>query len=415
MTARLSPDFDKLWLSRTVSSFGSQFTSVALPLTAVLALNATPAQMGWINAFQQLPMAVFGLLAGVWVDRMRRKPLLVFTDLAQGVLLLSIPLSAYYERLSLLQLAAVAFAVGSLKVIEGVADRAYLPSIVPKKRLLEGNSKIWFSYSLSQTAGPGIAGALVSAIGAPFVIAIDALSYLVSGASVWSIRSREPLPPPSSERRVWANIRFGLAQLARHPVLQPLVLCGATHNVCTTMIVTVYFLYLTRNLGIEPYLLGAILIAGGLGSALGSTVSSRMVQRFGSPATLIAVQIVSGIARLLIPLASGSLAAIVTLLVLSELVLGWARSVFNITQISLRQSIIPAAAMGRINASVGFVLWAFTPLGALAAGFLAGSIGIRPTLWIAATGVLLATAWLFQAGFTARAVETAATPGHRPP
>lgn len=408
MNSRLSPDFSKLWLARTVSSFGSQFTNVALPLTAVLVLDATPAQMGWINAFQQLPMAVFGLLAGVWVDRMRRKPILVFSDFAQGTLLLSIPITAYYHHLSLVQLAAVAFGVGSLKVIQGVADRAYLPSIVQKEALLEGNSKIWFSFSLSQTVGPGMAGGLVSAISAPFVIAIDAMSYFVSGASVLSIRRREAVPTPSGDRRVWADMRFGLTQLARHPVLRPLVLCGAMHNICSTMIVTVYFLYLTRTLGIEAYILGGILIAGGLGSILGSTVSSRMVELYGSRTTLIIVQIVTGIARLLIPLASGSLAAIVTLLAVSELLLGCARSVFNITQISLRQSIIPATMMGRVNASIGFVLWAFTPLGALAAGFLAGWTSMRSTLWVAATGVLLATAWLLQGGFTARTVETPA-------
>lgn len=405
MNSRLSPDFGKLWLARTVSSFGSQFTNVALPLTAVLVLNATPAQMGWINAFQQLPMAVFGLLAGVWVDRIRRKPVLVFSDFAQGALLLSIPITAYYHHLSLAQLAAVAFGVGSLKVVEGVADRAYLPSIVPKEGLLEGNSKIWFSFSLSQTVGPGVAGGLVSAISAPFVIAIDAVSYFVSGVSVLSIRHREPVPIPSGDRRIRADMQFGLAQLARHPVLRPLVLCGATHNICSTMIVTVYFLYLTRTLGIEPYILGGILIAGGLGSILGSTLSSRMVGLYGSRTTLVVVQLITGIARLLIPLASGSLAVIVTLLAVSELLLGCARSVFNITQISLRQSIIPATMMGRVNASIGFVLWAFTPLGALAAGFLAGWTSMRSTLWVAATGVLLATAWLLQGGFTANTVE----------
>lgn len=401
MQFRLSPDFYKLWLSRTVSSFGSQITTVALPLTAVLVLQATPTQMGWINAFQQLPMAVFGLVAGVWVDRQRRKPILVLSDFAQGALLLSIPIAAYYDWLSLTQLAVVGFAAGSFKVVEGVADRAYLPSILPKQRLLEGNSKLWLSYSLAQTAGPGVAGGLVSALTAPFAIVFDAFSYFASGLSVMSIRRREPIPKRSGELQVLTNVRFGLREVKRHPVLRPLVLCGGMHNICSTMIVTVYFLYLARDLEIKPYVLGGILIAGGLGSLLGSAAAARMVGLFGSASTLIIVQVASGVARLLIPLAAGSLLSIVAVLAVSEFLLGSARSVFNITQISLRQSIIPSESLGRVNASIGFVLWAFTPLGALAAGFLAGGIGLRNTLWIAAAGVLLATVWLLPREFSA--------------
>ncbi len=167
-------DFNKFWFSRSVSVFGSQISVVALPLLAVLTLEATPTQMGWLNALQQLPMAFFGLMAGVWVDRARRRPMLVVTNLAQGVLVAAIPLAAYGGWLSLPLVYVVAFAANSFRVVEGVAERAYLPSILPKERLLEGNSKIWFSYSLSQTVGPGIAGALVTPIGGPSALALDA-------------------------------------------------------------------------------------------------------------------------------------------------------------------------------------------------------------------------------------------------
>jgi hypothetical protein len=312
-------------------------------------------------------------------------------------LLVSIPFAAWIGRLSVFQLCIVAFGAGSFRVIEGVADRAYLPSILRKEQLLAANSKLWFSYSLSQATGPGVAGALVSLLTAPFVIVIDAFSYFVAGATIASIRYREPTPAAMNRGRTLAGIRLGLVQVVRHPVLRALVLCGGMHNICSTMIVTVYFLYLARDLAIEPYVLGAILIAGGLGSMLGSVVAARAVMIFGTVTALIIVQISTGIARLLIPLASGSQAVVIAFLIGSEFLLGWSRSVFNITQISLRQTIVPVESMGRVNASIGFLLWAFTPLGALAAGVLGGWIGIHETLWLAGTGVLLATGWLVPA------------------
>ncbi len=396
MKTLLSRDFNKLWLGQTVSAFGTQVTNLALPLTAILVLEASPSQMGWINAFQLLPMAVFGLLAGVWVDRLRRKPILVISDFTRGALLISIPLAAYYNVLSLAQLCAVGFGVGSFQVVSAVADRAYLPSILPRDQLLAGNSRIWFSYSLSQTTGPGVAGGLISALTAPLAIAIDALSFVVSGFTILSIRHREPEPARARERQALSDMRFGLVQVARHPLLRPLVLCGGTHNVCSTMIVTVYFLYLSRNLEIEPFVLGVILVTGGLGSIVGSMCASRIVTKLGAGSTMVVVQVVTGIARLCIPLASGTFLTIVALLIVSEFLLGGARSIFNITQISLRQSIIPSESLGRVNASIGFLLWAFTPLGALAAGFTAEWIGIRNTLWIGASGVLLSTGWMLQ-------------------
>ena len=347
MTPPPSFDFNKFWFSRSVSVFGSQISVVALPLLAVLTLEATPAQMGWLNALQQLPMAFFGLMAGVWVDRARRRPMLVVTNLAQGVLVAAIPLAAYGGWLSLPLVYVVAFAANSFRVVEGVAERAYLPSILPKERLLEGNSKIWFSYSLSQTVGPGIAGGLVTTIGAPFALALDALSYFVSGASIASIRGREPRAAPA-EKRARTDVRLGLQHLARDPVLRPLVLCGGMHNVFTVMLMTIYFIYLARELALAPYVLGVILAAGGVGAIVGSVVARRLVGRLGSPRTLI-----------------------------------------------------PTESMGRVNASIAFVLWAFTPFGALAAAAVSERVGPRGALWVSAIGVLLATAWLLPRGFLA--------------
>ncbi len=390
----LPADFNKLWASQSISSFGSQISSVALPLTAVLVLEATPREMGWLGAFQYLPMAIFGLVAGVWADRMRRRPILIVSDFARAALLLSIPIAAYFNLLTLAQLCVVSFAAGSFKVVAAVADRAYLTSILSRDQLMAGNSKIWFSFSLAQTLGPGLAGWLVKALTAPIAIVVDAASFLVAGLALLTIGKEEQKPTHIDGESMGKGVRFGLSYVWNHALLKPLVLCAGMHNICSTMIVTVYFLYLSRQLEIDPGLLGGILVTGGVGSVCGSILARRLTNRLGSGSTLIALQVLTGVARLLIPLAAGSIGAVIATLALSEFLLGLARSMFNITQISLRQSIIPDDAQGRVNASIGFVLWGFTPIGALAAGFSAEAFGIRETLAAAALGVLLSTGWM---------------------
>ena len=386
-------DFHALWLGQSVSFVGSAVTRVALPLTAVLVLDASAAEMGWLTAAQHLPMAIFGLVAGVWVDRMRRRPILVAADLLRGLLLATVPVAYALGGLSLAQLLVVAFGTGSLYVVAAVADRAYLPTLLDKAQLVRGNSRIWFSMSVAQTAGPGLAGLLVGWLTAPFAIAVDAVSFGAAAALLLSIRDREARPPHRGAHVV-ADIRDGIEFVRRHPLLRPLVIGGAIHNICSTMIVAVYFVYLPRDLLVGPELLGGILLTSGLGALIGSSLSPRVTRGIGIGPTLVVTQLFTGVSRLLIPLAAGPLWAVVAVLVASEVLLGAMRPMFNIAQISLRQAIIPADAMGRVNATIGFVLWGLTPLGALAGGYLGEAIGLRLTLAIAGAGVLLATGWL---------------------
>jgi predicted MFS family arabinose efflux permease len=362
-----------------------------LPLAAVLLLEADAREMGWLVAAQNLPMVCFGLLTGVWVDRARRRPILVATNFGQAALLAVIPAAAFLDQLSLPLLAAVAFGASSLSNVGSVADRAYLPSLLPREQLVAANSRIQFSFSLSRTVGPGAAGLLVQWLTAPVAILVDVVTFVIAGALIGSIRHAERVPPPSADSRVVAGIVEGMRRVVRDPVLRPLVLCGAAHNICSTAIVAVYVLYLTRTLGIGPTLLGAILVAGGIGALLGSMVSARVTDRFGIGPALIGSQAVTGFARLLIPLAAGPLPVVVAILAVSELVLGAMRAIFNITQISLRQTVTEPAYQGRVNATIAVLLWAFTPLGALAGGYLGDAIGINATLWIAAGGVLGST------------------------
>ena len=229
--APLPRDFHALWLGQSISFFGSAITRVALPLTAVLVLDAGAAEMGWLTAAQHLPTAVFGLIAGVWVDRMRRRPLLITTDLLRGLLLATVPVAFALGGLSMVQLLAVAFGTGSLYVVAAVADRAYLPTLIPKDQLVRGNSRIWFSMSVAQTAGPGLAGLLVAWLTAPFAITVDAVSFVLAAALLMSIRHREERPAPRARNAV-ADIRDGIRYVARHPLLRRSSSVGR----CTTFV-----------------------------------------------------------------------------------------------------------------------------------------------------------------------------------
>lgn len=386
----VTPEFRKLWLGRSVSFVGSEITGVALPLAAVLLLEADARAMGWLVAAQNLPW-ILGLAAGVWVDRMRRKPILVASNLGQAVVLAVIPAAAFLHHLSMPLLTMVAFWASALSIIGSVADRAYLPSLLPREQLIGANSRIQFSFSLSRTIGPGAAGLLVQWFTAPMAIVVDVITFVAAGLLIGSIRHVEA-QPRRRDGHIAADILDGLKRVVRDPLLRPLVLCGAVHNVCSTAIVAVYILYLTRSLGFTPTLVGVTLVAGGIGAALGSVGAGRLTARIGIGPALIASQALTGVARLLIPLAAGPLFVVVLLLGVSEFLLGAMRAIFNITQISLRQTVIEGEFQGRINATIAFLLWAFTPIGALAGGYLGDTLGLTATLWLAGSGVLGSTA-----------------------
>jgi predicted MFS family arabinose efflux permease len=400
----VTPDFRKLWLGRSVSFVGSEITGVALPLAAVLLLEADASEMGWLVAAQNLPWLFFVLVAGVWIDRARRKPILVAANFGAAASLAAIPAAAYFDQLNMFVLGAAAFGAGTMAVWSNVADRAYLPALVGRDRLVAANSRIQFSFSLSRTIGPGVAGLLVQWLTAPIAILVDVASFVIAGTLIGTIRHHETRPPPR-DAHIVADILEGLKRVAHDPVLRPLVLCGALHNVCSMAIMAVYVLYLTQTLGFTPTLLGATLVAGGVGAALGSVVSGRLTERIGIGPALIGSQALTGLARLLIPLAAGPLVVVVLVLALSEFLLGAMRAIFNITQISLRQTVTETAYLGRVNATIVFLLWAPTPLGALAGGYLGDAIGLKATLWLAAGGVLASTALAYFSAL--RATRTA--------
>ncbi|HET8628701.1 MAG TPA: MFS transporter [Thermomicrobiales bacterium] len=389
------PDFLKLWAGQTVSAFGDQVSLLALPFAAVLALHAGAAQMGFLAAAGRAPVLLVGLFAGVWADRLRRRPLLIGADLGRALLLGSIPAVALLGRLTLPYLYAVAFLVGALAVVFSVAYQAYLPMLVARAELAEGNSKLTATRSIAQIAGPGLAGALVQLLTAPVAILADAASFLVSALSLSAIRKPEPrLRAVREAGSTWGEIGEGLRLVWRNPVLRAAAGSGGTYNCCNAMILALYVLYLARGLALSPALIGVILAALGPGSLLGALVAVRAARRFGQGPTLVGGIAVAGGANLLVPLAGGPLVVVAPVLVAAAFVNGFGQPLYNINQVSLRQAITPDRLQGRMNATMTVVVGGAAPLGALLGGALGAAIGLRPALALGACGTLLSCLWI---------------------
>jgi MFS family permease len=385
-------DFMKLWAGQTVSQFGSMVTRDALPLVGVLVLRASPWQMGLLSAAGLAPVLFIGLLAGAWVDRLRRRPILMAADLGRALLVASIPLAAILGRLTLLHLYVVAALAGVLTVFFDVAYQAFLPSLVAPEQVFEGNSKLSLTGSLAEIVVPGITGLLVQIISAPFTLAIDALSFLGSAVSLSLIRAPEPPPPaPGAQTSVAREIGEGLRVAWGQPLLRALALSSAWGSFFGSFYGALYSLYALEVLGLTPAVLGLIIACGGLGALFGAALAGPLARRLGQGPALVLSSALMGLIGLLTPLAGGPLWLIILCLVLPQLIGDLFRAAFEISALSLRQAVTPVHLLGRVGASVGFLVGGVATLGLLAGGALGSAIGIRPAIWVAAVGGLAAT------------------------
>jgi len=388
------PDFLKLWTGQSVSLFGSQLTRLALPFTAILTLHATPAQMGILGAVQLAPFLLLGLFVGVWVDRLHRRPILIAADIGRALLLSAIPLMALTHTLRIEYMYAVGFALGTLELFFDVAYMSFLPSLIEREQLVDGNSMLQMSDSVAQVAGPGLGGALVQLLTAPLAILVDALTFLASAISIVAIGAREEPVKTQPRGNVWSELREGLKLVIGNPLLRAIGGCTATLNLSANALFTVYMLYCTGPLGLKPAVIGAIFAIGGLSTVAGTLLASRAAGRFGVGPMLIASPFVIGLASLLIPLAGGPPLVAVLLLIAAQILFGLGRPIFDINQLSLRQAITPARLQGRVNASMLFIMWGVIPIGSLLGGLLGTTIGLRPTLTVGAVGMSLAFIWV---------------------
>ncbi|TCO55609.1 MFS transporter [Actinocrispum wychmicini] len=390
-----NPDFVKFWGGDTVSQFGSQVTVLALPLTAVLTLAATPFEMGVLSAASYLPFLVLTLFAGVWLDRVRRRPVMVVSALGRGVVLGSVPVLAAGGLLGFGYLAMASLVLGVLTVLFEVAYQSYLPTVVRSEDLVEGNSKLQVSASAAQVGGPALGGWLVHVFSAPGALLVDAVSFLFSAGGLLAVRTKEPKPERSGERRpVLRDIGTGLRFTFTNRWLRACVLEAGTYNMFWLVLESIFVLYAVRRLGMSAGEIGLVLGAGAVGALIGSLVAKRISTRLGTGPTISLAMVTGCAAPVLVPLATGPQPVIFVLLALSFFIGGAGTTVANIQVVSLRQTLTPSAMLGRMNASYRFVAWGTVPLGSLLGGALGELIGLRPTLFVGAAGIFAAALWI---------------------
>ncbi len=397
------PDFMKLWVGQTVSEFGSRITRGGIPLIAVITLSASPADMGILAAVASLPVLVFGLFAGVWVDRLRRRPIMIAMDVTRLLLLLLIPAAALTGHLNMALLIGMTMVLGVLGLVFETAYRAYLPSLVEREHVVEGNSKLATTDSLAEIGGPAIAGFLIQVISAPLAILVDALTFAVSATSFALIRQpeRKPerKPEPSAQavaqgRSVRREIAEGISVILHDPVLRTLAIALALRSFFGNFYAALYDIYAVRELGMSAGLLGVSIAGGGIGALIGALLASRVQRRFGLGRTLIGALLISALISFLIPLAQGSPEVATLLLFAAQVVGDGAMMVYMIYSLSLQQIVVPDHLLGRTNASMGFLAQGVAPVGALIAGGLGALIGARGTLLIAVIGGLATAIWV---------------------
>lgn len=401
VSLRRHRDFSKLWFGQAVSSVGSQVTLLALPLTAVLYLHASAGQVGLLSAAGLAAYCGPSLFFGVLADRVRRRPLMIAADIGRTGVIALIPVLAWLGSLSMPVMYAVALVQGALTVIFEVAYRSYLPSLVGPEAVLGGNSRLQSTQSVAQVAGPGLSGALVGLLGAPFTLLVDAGSFVVSWASLLSIRAREPRlermrspDTPAGVRGVIREIHFGLRFIYRNPVLRTLAGSAGTFNFFSQLQITLFVLYAAREMHLSPGAIGLILAFFGVGGIAAAATVGRALGWFGYGHTLIAGYSLGALAILGIPLVPGPPALSTVLFMAVYFVAGYGIVGTNITTMTLRQVATPASLHGRVNASFRFAIGALMPFSALLAGFLGERLGLRTTLFITAAGMPLSVIWV---------------------
>ena len=362
-------DFLKLWTGQSISELGSQVSQLAIPWLAAVGLHATPIEFSLLGVLGFMPFILFALPAGVWVDRLRRRPILIVGDSARAVLLAVIPILWALGVLQIWHLLVIQFAIGIFTVFFDVAYQSYLPALIDRDHLVDGNSKLQLTVSIAQVAGPSMSGGLIAAITAPYAILADAASFLVSTIFMVRMRHRETLPErPEGEPhpRMWPQVKEGLHWVIGNRYLRPIAGCTGTSNFFGQILFAIFILYAVRVLHMSSVEVGAVFAVGSIGSIIGALSANSLRQRLGVGPAIVWYAVVFSCAGLLFPLAPAS--SPLPLLMAGLGLFGFASVAYNITQVSLRQAITPERLQGRMNAAMRWIVWGTIPLGTIAGG-----------------------------------------------
>lgn len=381
-------NFRRFWLGETLSLLGTQVTNLALPLTAINAFNATDEQVGLLRFLQLAPYLALALLFGVWVDRARRRLVMLGANLTRMVLLALVPILHWLDALSVVPLLVIACAIGIASVLFDVSWMSYVPTLVKDPKLyVEASVKMGISSSSADVAGPGLAGVLVSVLTAPVALIVDAFSYLVSVFSLLLIRASEPRPePPAVKRHLLTELRDGLRWVFRDPVLRWLACIGFCCNFSMITVWTMFLLYGTRDLKLSSTTLGAIFATASVGGLIGAVISRKVIRRCPLGVVYLVAQSALLLGPALIALAAGPSALMVGMFTASFFISYLGLGIAGVIIVSLRQTITPQSMMGRMTAVFRTLLFGGGALGGLFAGLLAGQIGARGALIVAAIG-----------------------------
>jgi MFS family permease len=388
-------DFRRLWTGYAVSAVGSEVTVLAVPITAAVLLGASAFQMGLLTAAATLPHLAIGLLAGVWVDRLpRRRPLLVAADLLAAAALFSIPLAWWSGVLTVTQLVVVELVIGSCRVVFRPAYQSHLPDVVAREQLTVASGHLRASDSVAMLAGPGLGGLLVQAVSAPVAVVLDALSFVVSAVCVKSVRTPErSAAPRNAARSLRRDLTEGLHTVAADRSLRAIAGAAANLNLFGMLVMALFVVYATRELGFSPGLVGVVVTLGGVGALAGALIAPRLSAAVGAGRTIVLASVVFSFALFAIPLAHGPHWVELAVIGGGELVGGVAVMLFDVTSAGITLSTVPLELMGRVSSCMAFLTQGVKPLGALAGGVLGTTLGLHTALWVAAVGATTTMLW----------------------
>jgi MFS family permease len=385
------PDFLKLWSAETISQVGSQVTGLALPLVAIITLDVSAFEVALLGVIEFAPFILVSLPAGVWVDRLPRRPILIVGDLGRAVLLATIPIAYGLDALTIWQLYVVGFVFGVLTVFFDVAYMSYLPSLIARDQLVDGNSKLEISRSGAQLAGPALAGVLIQVLKAPLAIVLDALSFLASGLFVLAIRKQEEVPEREPGRSPLHGMRSELSEGLRyvfgHKYLRWIAASTALFNFFGNVMFSIFLVYAVRQLDLSAGTIGVIFAVGNVGPLIGALTTNRVAAKIGVGPAIVAGA-ATGIAAILVPLAPES--SPIPFLIAFGAISGYGVVLYNVTQGSYRQAITPERLQGRMNSVMRFIVWGVIPLGTLLGGALASTLDLKTAIWVGAIGISLA-------------------------
>jgi MFS family permease len=381
--------FMLLFGAESISVAGSQIGVVALPLVAILTMQAGAFEVGLLSAAQTAAFVLIGLPAGVWVDRMRRRPVLITADLVRAALLLSVPVAAWLDVLTLVQLYAVALGAGIATVFFEIASQSYLPALIGRDRLVDANGKLETSRSAAQVVGPSVGGWLVALLTAPVAVIANAIGFLGSALLLSRIRAQEPVPSTADRPSLVQGIRAGLRLVFADRILRLIALRSALANLAFSALLAVQALFLVQDIGLSPGAYGALLAAGAVGGLGGGALVGPLAKRVGSARIIWLAPLLFQPFSLLIPLTTAG--AGVVFFVVGSFLVSVGVVIYNVSQISFRQATTPPDMLGRMNATMRFLVWGTMPLGGVLGGAMGELFGVRAAVWVGAVGLALST------------------------